>query len=261
MTNCLSSIDYLILMNKKIAYFISDAHLGIHLPGCDDRESVLLSFLREISAGATHLFIVGDLFDFWIEYRHAIRPDYFRVLVALDELARSGTEIHYCLGNHDFAIGSFIEDTIGITVHPDPFRGTLQGKKLYVTHGDELNGNRILRRVLRNPILQAVYKALHPNLGVPLGEFFSRLSRNHLPDHVSEEILEEYRREAEAHLRGVEDIFIAGHTHVPELCCFEGGVYCNTGNWMSRYSFARLSDGEISLWQYQPGQTPRRLAP
>ena len=252
-------------MDKKTAYFISDAHLGIHIPGCDDRESVLISFLREISPEAAHLFIVGDLFDFWIEYRHAIRPDYFRALVALDELARSGTEIHYCLGNHDFAIGPFIKDMIGITVHPDPYRCTLQGKRLYVTHGDELSqhglGNRILRCVLRNRALQSVYKVLHPNLGVPLGEFFSRLSRNQLQGYVSEEVLEEYRREAATHLRGVEDIFIAGHTHVPELCCFEGGIYCNTGHWMSRYSFARLSDGEISLWQYLPGQTPRRLAP
>jgi len=167
-------------MDKKTVYFISDAHLGIPLPEFPGREVALLSFLEEIAPRAGHLFIVGDLFDFWIEYRWAIRPDYFRVLAALNTLVGSGTEVHYCLGNHDFAIGSFVEDNLGIHVHPDGCRMTLQGKRLFVTHGEELRRsdrcNLFLRKFLRNPVLQFTYKLLHPNIGVPLGEFFSRMS-------------------------------------------------------------------------------------
>ncbi len=251
--------------DKETVFFISDAHLGIQLPDFADREAALLSFLEEIAPRAGQLFIVGDLFDFWIEYRWAIRPDYFRTLAALNALARSGTEIHYCLGNHDFAVGSFIEDTLGIKVHPDGCRMNLQGKSIFVTHGDDLRtsdrANLFLRKFLRNPILQFVYKLLHPNIGVPLGEFFSRMSRKHFLEVPPEEHLEEYRRAADEMLAAGCDIVVAAHTHVPELLHLTSGIYCNTGNWISRYHFAQMEAGEISLWQYLPGQPPKKIFP
>ena len=237
-------------MKKNTAYFISDAHLGIDIPGCGERGDVLLEFLREIASRAEYLFIVGDLFDFWVEYRHAVRPDYFPTLHGLRTLAETGTKIHYCLGNHDFAIGKFIEEKIGVEIHPDGFLGEIQGKRLIVTHGDRLRGSQFLSRVLRNPLLQFIYKTLHPNIGVPLGEYISGLSRAHFKIDPSEEILEEYRQAAQALLSTGYDIFVAGHTHLPELCRVEEGIYCNTGNWISRYSYAELLDGEINIRQY-----------
>jgi UDP-2,3-diacylglucosamine hydrolase len=237
---------------KSVAYFISDAHLGVDILGCEERADILHKFLREIAPRAEHLFIVGDLFDFWIEYRHAVRPDYFPTLYALRGLVETGTEIHYCLGNHDFAIGRFIEEKIGVKVHPDGFRGEIQGKRLVVTHGDDLRGGKFLRLVLRNPVLQFVYKILHPNIGVPLGELFSGLSRRHLKTYASEEILEDYRQAAKSILSTGYDIFISGHTHLPELIRYDEGIYGNTGNWISRYSYLELSDGEINLRQYNP---------
>ncbi len=239
-------------MGKTTAFFISDAHLGIDIPYCGERADLLHKFLREIAPRADYLFIVGDLFDFWIEYKHAVRPDYFPTLHALRTLADTGTKIHYCLGNHDFALGTFIEEKIGIKIHPDGFRGDIQGKRLLVTHGDELRGSQFLRRVLRNPLLQLFYKIFHPNIGIPLGEFFSGLSRSHFKTEASEEILEEYRQAVKAILSTGYDIVVFGHTHVPELIRTEEGIYCNTGNWMSRYSYAELSDGEIHLRQYNP---------
>lgn len=238
---------------KTVAYFISDAHLGINLPGNDERELILHQFLKEISPRAKHLFIVGDLFDFWIEYRHAIRPDYFNVIHSLRALVETGTEIHYCLGNHDFAIGKFIEK-IGIRVHKTGFQGVIQGKRLRVTHGDELYGSQTLSRILRNPILQFIYKFLHPNIGIPLGEFFSGLSRKHFRTYASEEILEEYRQAAKTALLAGYDIFISGHTHCPELIMLDEGIYCNIGNWINLYSYAELSNGQIHLRQYNPGK-------
>ncbi len=248
---------------KDAAYFVSDAHLGIPISGGEDREAALLDFFREISPRAARLFIVGDLFDFWIEYRRAIRPDYFRVLAALADLARSGTEIHYCLGNHDFAVGPFLERTIGITVHRDDFRGVVQGKRLYVTHGDDLRpgdrANIILRAILRNRVLQALYRTLHPNIGVGLGEFFSRLSRTYLISDPSPEILGIYRESAERLLEAGNDIVVAGHTHVPELRDLPSGRYCNTGNWIRRYCYGMMEGGEIGLWTHHPGRSPQPL--
>ena len=237
---------------KTVAYFISDAHLGINIPDCGERGDILHEFLREIAPRAEYLFIVGDLFDFWIEYRNAVRPDYFPTLHALRSLADTGTKIYYCLGNHDFAIGGFMEEKIGVKVYPDGFRGEIQGKKLAVIHGDKLRGSQLLSRILRNQFLQFAYKILHPNIGVPLGEFISGLSRAHFKIHASDEILEDYRKAAKAILSTGYDILVAGHTHVPELCRYDNGIYCNTGNWISSYSYLELSNGEINLRQYIP---------
>lgn len=250
---------------KDTVYFISDAHLGLRIDGGEERETALLDFLAGISSRAARLFIVGDLFDFWIEYRRAIRPDYFPVLAALYDLARGGTEIHYCLGNHDFAVGDFIEKTIGITVHRESFRGEVQGRRILVTHGDDLRPgdrvNLVLRRIFRNPVLQTLYRALHPNIGVAVGELFSRLSRNYLISDPSPEILKIYRQAAAGLLAAGNQVVVAGHTHVPELTPLPGGVYCNTGNWIRRYSFARMRDGEIGLWTHRPGASARPLGP
>lgn len=250
---------------KTADYFISDAHLGIPISGGEEREAALIDFFRVISTRAARLFIVGDLFDFWIEYRRAIRPDYFSALSALAELAGSGTEIHYCLGNHDFAVGPFLERTIGITVHRNGFQGVVQGKRLYVTHGDDLRpgdrANIVLRAVLRNRVLQALYRTLHPNIGVGLGEFFSRVSRTYLISDPSPEILAIYRDAAEKLLADGNDIVVAGHTHVPELCRLSSGLYCNTGNWVRRYCYAMMEGGEIGLWAHHPGRPPRPLRP
>jgi UDP-2,3-diacylglucosamine hydrolase len=250
---------------KDAAYFISDAHLGLEIVGGEKREAALLDFLAAISSRAGQLFIVGDLFDFWIEYRRAIRPDYFPVLAALSNLVRSGTEIHYCLGNHDFAVGAFMEETIGIKVHPEGFEGVVQGKQIYVIHGDDLRpgdrATRVLRRILTNRALQTLYKTLHPDLGVPLGEAFSRLSRNYLISDPSPEILAVYRAAAGKLLAAGHELVIAGHTHVPELCALPGGLYCNTGSWIRRYCYALMEEGKIGLWTHLPGRPPLPLQP
>ncbi len=252
-------------MKREGIYFISDAHLGYQSPMRSRNEGILLDFFKSISGRAEKLFIVGDLFDFWIEYKWAIRPDYFSVLHALKNLIESGTEVHYCLGNHDFAIGDFIEKTIGIAVHGDGYQGYEQGKKILVFHGEGLRkgdwSNRLLRRILRCPSLQAGYRLLHPGLGIPLAEFLSRMSRRHFPPRRMKEILEEYRQIARGYLGADNEIVITGHTHHPEICYFNDGIFCNTGNWMGDYSYALLADGEVSLWRYRRGNSPDQIKP
>ena len=248
---------------EKITYFLSDAHLGIRMEGNEEREADLLLFLREVVPGAERLFIVGDLFDFWIEYDYSIRPDYFAVLHELRALVQGGTEVHYCLGNHEFAVKNFLPDVIGLQVHPNGFRGTVQGRKVRVLHGDGLRKNdvagRFLGRVLRNRTNQKLYKLLHPTVGVWLGEFISGESRKRSPLKAPEEILRQYRLRAREYLSGDDDIVVLGHTHVPELRRYDGGLYCNTGAWVEEYPFAKLEDGRFSLWLYRPGQAPEEI--
>jgi UDP-2,3-diacylglucosamine hydrolase len=244
-------------------YFVSDAHLGRHIAGCDDREKHLLAFLDTAVSNASHLFIVGDLFDFWIEYRYSIRPDYFEVLHVLRKLVSNGVEVHYLAGNHDFALGAFLEETVGLHIHLDHFETVLQGKKVHLFHGDGLIeadvGYRALRKVLRNPVNQRLYKLIHPDIGVPLGSFFSGSSRKLTSRWLNERILEEYRDRAREYLAEGNDIVIFAHTHIPEIRQWEGKTFCNPGEWIEKYTFAKLANGVMSLWKYLPGQLPQQI--
>src|SRR5258706_12899352 len=112
---------------RPIAYFISDLHLGARYTGLNpDRETLVLRFLRERAASASHLFILGDLFEFWMEYRSFVPKEHFRIVAALEELARNKVEVHYLSGNHDFNLGNFFPDQVGRRVHTAEIRSELQ---------------------------------------------------------------------------------------------------------------------------------------
>lgn len=244
-------------INVKPAYFISDAHLGANIPGAEERGNILISFLEDIAHKASHLFIIGDLFDFWIEYKHAIRPEYFHVLYELRRLKKLGVELHYIAGNHDFAIGDFLTDTIGITIHHSgQFSITLQGKNLYICHGDGLlNSDNILRFIkgmLKNPLYQRIYKLLHPDLGISVAEVFSRTSRSQINFRHQDEDIREYRSIAKTILDKGADIVIFGHTHYPEIHTWNNKIYCNTGDWIHHFTYAVLENSKISLKKYRP---------
>jgi len=238
---------------KSITYFVSDAHLGIPMPGHDHRQKDLLTFFDQVAKDGDALYIVGDLFDFWIEYRHAIRPDYFIVVSALRRLVEADVSVHYLAGNHDFALGPFLSEIVGVHVHQEHFETMIQGRKVHLYHGDGLVkkdvGYRIMKKVLRNPFNQRLYKLLHPNIAVPLALFFSGNSRKMLSNWLTEEKLEEYRQNARRYLES-SDIVVFGHTHKPEIRKFGEKTYVNTGEWIRKYTYAKMENGDISLWQW-----------
>jgi UDP-2,3-diacylglucosamine hydrolase len=248
---------------RSATYFVSDAHLGISIRGHDDRQQRLFSFFDSITESAESLYIVGDLFDFWIEYRCAIRPDYYSVVARLGRLVESGVEIHYLAGNHDFALGPFLRERVGVHVHQEHLETIIQGKKVHLYHGDGLVkkdvGYRILKRILRNPVNQRLYKLLHPDIGVPLGTFFSGNSRKMLANWLTEEKLEEYRQHARRLLE-TSDIVIFGHTHKPEIRKYGDKTYVNTGEWIRKYTFAKMEKGEIRLWEWFEDKPAEEIA-
>jgi len=242
-------------MTQDIAYFISDAHLGAKTSDAEEREARVIAFLESIAHNARYLFIVGDFFDFWIEYTHAIRSDYFHVLYELRRLKKQGVEIHYLAGNHDFAIGEFLSETIGIFVHPTGCHHIrLQGKQLHICHGDGLmpsdRGYRVLKKILRNRLCQRIYKMLHPNWGIPLAERFSRTSRDQISCRSRESERNAYRQVAKNMLKAGPDIVIFGHTHYPEIHYWDDKIYCNIGDWIQHFTYAVLENGEIHLKNY-----------
>ncbi|MCX5882056.1 MAG: UDP-2,3-diacylglucosamine diphosphatase [Deltaproteobacteria bacterium] len=237
------------------AYFISDAHLGAKAPDAEEREARLIAFFENITHKAGQLFIMGDLFDFWIEYTHAIRPDYFHVLYELRRLKKQGVEIHYLAGNHDFALGAFLSEKLGVVVHPSGWMNlTLQGKTIFLSHGDGLmpsdHGYRVLKKILRNTLCQKIYRLLHPNWGVPLAEMFSRTSRDQINFRSRESERNAYRRVAKDKLKEGPDIVVFGHTHYPEMRSWNGKIYCNTGDWIQHFTYAVLENGEIHLKKF-----------
>jgi UDP-2,3-diacylglucosamine hydrolase len=244
-------------MSKSTAYFVSDAHLGIAVPGFDKREPDLLAFLRSIAGQASHLYIMGDLFDFWIEYKRLIRSDYFETIHVLRELTAGGTEIHYMAGNHDFALGPFLPEKVGITTHANHWETQLQGKRLHLFHGDGILkadvGYRFMRGILRNPFNQRLYKMLHPTIGIGLATRLSGASRHFLSPLHNDARLVEYRLAALSYLDKGCDVVVFGHTHRAELRLGDGKTYCNTGEWIRRYNYAAMRDGVMTLWQHIPG--------
>ena len=245
-------------MNANKVCFISDAHFGIDLPGYGERERLFIDFLDREATEWSELYIVGDLFDFWIEYRHAIRPDYVQVLYHLWKIIDNGVTIHYLAGNHDFALGQFLKKTMGIRFYPGEISRGIQGKRIYLYHGDGLIkrdiGYRVLKKLLRNPIIQRIYKLLHPDIGVPLGSFISGSSRKYLNRPLTEKFREEYRRCAQTELARGHDIVIYGHIHLPELIKYPFGIYCNVGSWLKYYTYATMCNGELSLLRYHEGR-------
>ena len=251
-------------IQPALAYFISDAHLGIDLKGYESREKNLIRFFDEIVHGADHLFIVGDLFDFWIEYKTAIRSCYFPILCALSNLRKSGTEITYITGNHDFAVKSFLTDSLGITIIHDHYQCTYQNKKIHFFHGDGIVakdwGYRILRKILRNPLNQALYKTLHPDFAIWFAEFFSGSSRKYLADKLTDSKINEYKEAAKIMLDSGDELVVFGHTHRPQLWKTETDKhFLNPGEWIKQYTYGTLTNGCPQLFRYNPGKSPTEI--
>jgi UDP-2,3-diacylglucosamine hydrolase len=242
------------------AFFISDLHLGTRYGAADrGREARFEEWIRGLTGRATHLFLLGDIFEFWMEYRHYVPKHHMGVLSALYELRRSGVEIHYVRGNHDFNLGEFFAKSLGIVTHDGPFEMNLQGKRVLLLHGDGMNPRdwkyRLVRRVLHHPLANRAYKLLHPDLGMKIALGVGKTSRDReTPEtYIGNDPvrLAEYEQAARALLKQGYDIVIHGHIHVGYVKQFPEGVYVNTGEWLQRLEYVEMSDGVCSLRTYE----------
>ena len=244
----------------KSAFFVSDLHLGTLYRNANPRRAEWFEeFVHSLSGRASHLFLLGDLFEFWMEYRYYMPKEYFRILSALHELKRSGVEIHYLCGNHDFNLGTFFRDEIGIETHDGPFRIELQGKRLLLLHGDGMDPRDKIypwvRRVLHHPLSNWMYRLLHPDLGMKIALAVGRASRDHngnIPRH-----LDRYEAAAKDLLRqGGADILMHGHVHAGFVKNLPEGVYVNTGEWLEKLQYVEMTGGECFLKTYDPTTRP-----
>ena len=238
-------------MSDRAAYFVCDAHLGADPPEREsDREARLHDFLGSLPGRASALYVIGDLFDFWFEYRSAIPARPFRTLAALRALVRAGVPVTYLNGNHDFWLGAFLEREVGVRACYGALPIELQGRKIWLHHGDGLIGGdlgyRMLRGVLRSRVNIALYQLLHPDLGIPLARRVSALSRGSRADRPleSERLWREIAapRFAEGY-----DAVLIGHFHHLYERRESGHEFFVLGDWITHFSYAVLEHGVFRL--------------
>lgn len=235
-------------------YFISDVHLGMSRSKSERvKEKRLISFLEHVATTGERLFIVGDLFDFWFEYRTVIPRGYTHILCALSRLQELGVELHYVAGNHDFWIRDFLTAELNVRVHFDPIEFVIDDHKFYIHHGDGLAkkdvGYRFLKRVFRNRTNIFLYSLLHPDIGIPLARWVSSLSRNHtsgnrVPDDT------DYIKEAIRKFQEGCDYAIFGHLHMPNMQIIGEKIYVNLGDWIDHFTYALYDGKKLELLKW-----------
>ena len=242
---------------KKNIYFLSDFHLGA--PDYQTsllREKRIVAFLDSIQDQTSHLFILGDLFDFWYEYKKVVPKGYVRILGKLAEMADKGIQIDFFVGNHDMWMNGYFENELGITVYHEPREYQFADKKFFVGHGDGLGPGdhryKFIKKVFRNKFSQRIFGALHPGTGIGLADYFSRKSRA-ATGKTDEKFLGEDKEWLiifckEMLLKSHYDYFIFGHRHYPlDYKLGESSRYINLGDWIKYDSYAVFDGKKVEL--------------
>jgi UDP-2,3-diacylglucosamine hydrolase len=236
-------------------FFLSDAHLGSSPPIMErHKEEKLLSFFDHVSQNGERFFIVGDLFDFWFEYRSVVPKGYTRILCGLSRLNDLGMEMHYIAGNHDFWMGNYLTHEFGIKMHFDELDYTIQQKRFYILHGDGLakddTGYRLLKKIFRNRLNIFLYSLLHPDVGVPLARWVSSLSRRYTRQDLPPADDDYIKRALQKFEEGF-DYTIFGHLHSPKYQQFGQKVYVNLGDWIENFSYAEFDGRNLKLLKWE----------
>lgn len=241
-------------------YFASDFHLGVaNYEAGREREAIIVRWLDSIKEDAAELYLVGDVFDFWFEYKRAVPRGFIRFLGKLSELADSGVKITMFKGNHDMWMFGYLTQELGIKIVSDELIIEREGKKIYIHHGDGLGPGdekyKILKKFFRSGFCQWLFARLHPNLGIGIALAWSQKSR------MSQKKIERFRGEQQEWLVTYSkdilkkkhfDYFVFGHRHLPLDIKLEGGSrYINLGEWINFNSYAVLDGQEITLRYFE----------
>lgn len=244
-------------MNSSKIYFLSDFHLGApDYESSLEREKKIVRFLDEIKNDAQEIFLLGDVFDFWFEYKRAIPKGFVRLQGKIAELTDQGIPVHWFIGNHDMWIFDYVPKELGVVMHRKEIVREFGGKKFFIGHGDGLgpgdHGYKFIKAVFRNKICQWLFARLHPNFGIGLANFFSRKSRVATGDNDAKfygeekEMLIQFCKSTlkKEHF----DFFIFGHRHLPiDFQVSENSKYINTGDWIRYFSYAVYDGQSIDL--------------
>ncbi|MGX5688201.1 UDP-2,3-diacylglucosamine diphosphatase [Arcticibacter tournemirensis] len=241
-------------------YFASDFHLGVpDYSKSRQREALIVHWLDSIKEDAAELYLVGDIFDFWFEYKRAVPRGFIRFLGKLAELSDKGVKVTMFKGNHDMWMFGYLTQEMGVTIVSDELIIDRSGKKFYIHHGDGLGPGdakyKILKKIFRSRICQWLFARIHPNLGMAIALGWSGHSR--LKNMKKEVFLGEDREWLVDYSKKILqkehfDYFIYGHRHLPlDIKLGESSRYINLGEWINYYSYAVFDGNELKLQYFK----------
>ncbi|OUV70233.1 MAG: UDP-2,3-diacylglucosamine hydrolase [Flavobacteriales bacterium TMED123] len=248
-------------MPRTKLYFASDFHLGVptHAKSLE-REKRIIAWLDSIKEDAKSIYLLGDIFDFWFEYKTVVPKGYVRILAKLAKLVDDGIKINIIKGNHDLWMYDYFPKEIGVNILEDKTILKENGKQIFLAHGDGLGpgdlGYKLIKKVFESSICQWLFARLHPNFGIGIAQFWSKKSRignQEKPDPFlgeEKEWLVSYckRKKNEINI----DYFVFGHRHLPlEITIDEKTKYINIGDWIHHNSYAVFDEGELTLQYFK----------
>lgn len=233
-------------------YFASDFHLGLPtgLPPVE-REKKVVRWLNSIKGDAKEIYLLGDVFDFWWEYKLVVPRGFTRFLGTVSEITDTGIPVHFFTGNHDMWVRDYLSKECGMIIHTEPLSTIFNGSKFHLAHGEGLGsksvGYKILLSIFRNRPLRVMYSALHPSIGVGIGlswSLHSRLGKGIMKEFLGEEN-EDLIRYAKSILKTEDtDYFIFGHRHLAMKCKIADSEIIFLGDWIQSGSYAEW-DGKV----------------
>jgi UDP-2,3-diacylglucosamine hydrolase len=247
-------------VSKKI-YFLSDFHLGApNYAASLEREKIIVEFLDKIKAEAEEIFLVGDMFDFWYEYRQVVPKGYVRLLGKLAELSDAGIVLHFFVGNHDMWMKDYFLHELNMPVYFEPKEFERKGKRFLIGHGDGLgpgdHGYKRLKKIFRNPVCQWLFGILPPAIGMGLANYLSRSSRAKTGSSEETFLGEDkewlliYSREILQHKKF--DFFVFGHRHLPiDYRLNNESRYINLGDWINYFTYGEFDGVTMELKSYK----------
>jgi len=244
------------LKNKAKIYFASDFHLGLKTGTPPlEREKKVVGWLNDISADAAGIYLVGDIFDFWWEYKLVIPRGFTRFLGTISSLTDKGIPVHFFTGNHDMWVKDYLENECGVIMHTSPLTTEFDGKRFHIAHGEGLGSRSILYKILlkifHNKVLRTLYSSLHPSIGVGIGHRWSlnsRLGKGIRLEYLGEENEDLIRYTESFAAKEHIDYFIFGHRHLAMTYKMkEGPEICFLGDWINHSSYAEWDGSNLIL--------------
>ncbi len=252
-------------MSRSKVYFASDFHLGI--PDHESsliREKKLVRWLDMISKDATEIFLMGDIFDFWFEYKYVVPKGYVRLLGKIAEITDKGIPVNVFRGNHDIWAFDYLNKELGVILHRKPQLREFDGKKFFLAHGDGLGpgdkGYKLLKKVFEFKPNQFLFSWFHPDLGSRMGLFFSQRSRlaniakfkkNPIKVKVKDEMLLHYANR-KLELEPKINYFIFGHRHIPlQEKIADNSELIILGDWLYLFTYGVFENGQMTLKYFE----------
>ena len=237
---------------SSTTFFISDVHLTLDKGEWErSRRQRLYRFFELVKKKKGQLFIIGDFFDFWFEYKHVVAKGYLDVLFELRMLQRAGVKIHFVRGNHDWWTRELLSDDLGLQVYSDDASIEIDGRQVYLIHGDGLlkhdSGYRLLKRIIRHPVFVFLYRWLHPDIGIATAQSASQISRKYNSGGYGDKYFDELTEFARTKWSEGSHLVVMGHYHLNRMITVDGNTFACLGDWIGQFTYGQLLEGNFTL--------------